>query len=117
MQVYFQVFVQAWYARLYYHTKTYTVRARLLASHVLEPLSNSGRTFFCNLLSKKSKNSNSSRTTTSKKLIVAAACSRVRTVFHIENLTFVEDCRDQTVLWIDLIFWILRGNCYIINIL
>ena len=36
-------------------------------------------------------------------------------LFDIENLTFVEDCRNQTVLWIDLKFQILRGNCYIIN--
>ena len=34
-----------------------------------------------------------------------------------ENQRFKEVCRKQTVLWIDFKFWILVGNCYIINIL
>ena len=34
-------------------------------------------------------------------------------LFHIKNQTFVEDCRNQTVLWIDFKFWILADNCYI----
>ena len=37
--------------------------------------------------------------------------------FQIKNQTFIEDCRNQTILWIDLKFRILADNCYIINIL
>ena len=38
--------------------------------------------------------------------------------FKLQNskLKILNDCRNQTVIWIDWKLWILGDNCYVINI-